>query len=129
MPKVIRNKLVLLPLINGVKFEPFGDYSVSEEITDEVAATFLQHAGYELHGEPAKQEAPVPEPSAPAEPAAPTAPTETPAQRKARLKAEKEAAEQAAAEQAAAEQEKVEEPAPAKDGSDDTSEGENSEVF
>lgn len=49
MSIVIREKPNFLPLINGVAFEVYKDYSVSADISDpEVLAQFLELDGYRL---------------------------------------------------------------------------------
>lgn len=98
-------------LINGIKFGPEEGVEglVSEEVSESVAALFLSIPGYVLHGAEGEEGGDTnttdPEP-----PAAPAPKKETAAERKARLKAESEAAEQAAAEEEAAKK-AAEEPA------------------
>lgn len=95
-------------LINGIKFEPAEGVEglVSDEVSESVAALFLSIPGYVLYGADgeAGDDAKTAEQTAPAAPVEPAAPAETPAQRKARLKAEKEAAEKAEAERKEAEE-------------------------
>ncbi|WP_288076737.1 hypothetical protein [Pseudomonas sp.] len=98
-------------LINGIKFGPEEGVEglVSEEVSESVAALFLSIPGYVLHGAEGEEGGDTntadPEP-----PAAPAPKKETAAERKARLKAEADAAEQAAAEEEAAKK-AAEEPA------------------
>lgn len=137
MSKIICTLEHASDLINGVKFSALEgvEGKVSEEVSESVAALFLSIPGYVLHGaegedgdDTSKGDNPPP----------PPAPAETPAQRKARLKAEKEAAEKEAAEKAEAERKAAEEEAARKaaEGADGEGnegegegEGENNEVF
>lgn len=121
-------------LINGIKFGPEEGVEglVSEEVSESVAALFLSIPGYVLHGAEGEEggdtQTSEPEPAP-----APAPKPETAAQRKARLKAEQEAAEKAAAEEAArkaAEEEAPKQAAeePADNADAGNGEGEN-EVF
>lgn len=109
-------------LINGIKFGPEEGVEglVSEEVSESVAALFLSIPGYVLHGAEGEEGSDTntadPEP-----PAAPAPKKETAAERKARLKAESEAAEQAAAEEEAAKK-AAEEPADNADAGDSDNE-------
>lgn len=104
-------------LINGIKFQPAEGVEglLSEDVSESVAALFLSIPGYVLHGADGEEGSDTKTTTQTETPASaePVAPAETPAQRKARLKAEKEAAEKAAAENATAE----------------AGEGDNNEVF
>lgn len=102
MVQVIRERPNLLPLINGVKFEPHPEGSISAPISEEAAQQFLAVPGYRLADvEPMTE--------------APAAPTK--AERKQR----------ATAKEAAPEAPKVEEPAaPAQPAADA---GDAEEVF
>lgn len=48
MVQVIRERPNLLPLINGVKFEPHPEGSISAPISEEAAQQFLAVPGYRL---------------------------------------------------------------------------------
>lgn len=120
-------------LINGIKFGPEEGVEglVSEEVSESVAALFLSIPGYVLHGAEGEEDGDTID--AEQTPAAPAPKPETAAQRKARLKAEQEAADKAAAEEAArkaAEEEAAKKAAeePAENADAGNGEG-NNEVF
>nr|DAM52236.1 MAG TPA: hypothetical protein [Caudoviricetes sp.] len=121
-------------LINGIKFGPVEGVEglVSEEVSESVADLFLSIPGYVLHGAEGEEGGNTDAAGTETAPA-PAPKPETAAQRKARLKAEQEAAEKAAAEEAArkaaeeeAQKQAAEEPADNADAGN--GEGEN-EVF
>lgn len=106
MPKVICLLENASDEINGVKFAPFdGEGILSEDISDEVAAVFLSIKGYVAEGVEGEDDddnnsntgGNAPETPTPA----PVVKKETPAERKARLKAEQEAADQEKADEEA----------------------------
>lgn len=121
-------------LINGIKFGPVEGVEglVSEEVSESVADLFLSIPGYVLHGAEGEEGGNTDAAGTETAPA-PAPKPETAAQRKARLKAEQEAAEKAAAEEAArkaAEEEAPKQAAeePADNADAGNGEGEN-EVF
>ena len=59
MVQIIRERPNLLPLINGVKFEPHPEGSISADISEEAAQQFLAVPGYRL-AEAAEPAAPAP---------------------------------------------------------------------
>ena len=111
-------------LINGIKFGPVEGVEglVSEEVSESVASLFLSIPGYVLHGADGEEDGDT-NTADPESPAAPAPKKETAAERKARLKAESEAAEQAAAEEEAAKK-AAEEPADSADAGNGDSDNE-----
>lgn len=121
-------------LINGIKFGPEEGVEglVSEEVSESVAALFLSIPGYVLHGAEGEEDGGTNE-AEQTPPPAPAPKPETAAQRKARLKAEQEAADKAAAEEAArkaAEEEAAKQAAEEPAGNADAGDGaSDNEVF
>lgn len=93
--KVIRKRPGLLTPINGVKFEPYEDASISEPISREMADLFLAVPGYVLNG------AVDPDAKAKADAAADAAKSEADAIAAAKKEADEKAAKEAAEKEAA----------------------------